>query len=204
MNRLKGTRCYLCGAMDRVKDAGVGWRRNIRCVLKDMDIQWLDPTRKPIDLGLEDDESRQRRRRNKRLGDFDAVRAEMKPIRCTDLRMVDICDWVVVNLDLDIHACGTYEEIALANRQKKPILIHVEQGKHQAPDWLFGVLPHEFIFSTWTDLFDYVAKVADGYDDNRGRWYFFNWMGNNPVIQKDCEQPPTEPPVNWGGWYGDD
>jgi hypothetical protein len=171
--------------MDRAKDAGVGWRRNIRCVMKDMDVQWLDPTRKPIDLGLEDDASRVRRRRNKAIGNYDAVRAEMKPIRCTDLRMVDICDWVVVNLDLDIHACGTYEEIALANRQKKPILVHVEQGKSHAPDWLFGVLPHEYMFSTWDDLFAYAASVADGYDDQLGRWYFFNWMGNNPVIQRD-------------------
>jgi hypothetical protein len=29
MNRLKNSLCYLCGAMDRVQDGGVGWRGNI-------------------------------------------------------------------------------------------------------------------------------------------------------------------------------
>jgi len=187
MNRMKGTRCYLCGAMDRVKDAGVGWRKRIRCEMAGMDIQWLDPTRKPIDLGLEDDASRRRRRRWKQEGKYDLVRAEMKPIRCTDLRMVDICDWQITNIDTDIHACGTYEETSLANRQKKPNLFHIEQGKCNAPDWLFGKVPHEHIFSTWNELYAYVIRVAEGWDDGTRRWYFFNWMGDNPVIQKeDC------------------
>ena len=42
--------------------------------------------------------------------------------------MVDICDFLVVNLDLDVHATGTYEELYWANRMKKPILVRIEQG----------------------------------------------------------------------------
>jgi len=185
-NKLKGTRAYLCGAMDRVLDGGVGWRKLLRAELTDLNIQWLDPTRKPIELGLEDDESRKRRRRNKELGDFAAVAAEMKQIRQVDLRMVDICDWMPVNLDMDVHACGTYEEIGWANRMKKPVLIHVEQGKPHAPDWLFGMVPHQHIFSTWYELIDYVRGVNSGRDaETYRRWYFFNWMGDNPVVQSE-------------------
>ena len=44
----------------------------------------------------------------------------MKIIRCVDLRMVDISDFLVVNLDPDIPTFGTHEEIANANRQRSP------------------------------------------------------------------------------------
>lgn len=179
MNRLWDTRCYLCGAMDRARDAGVGWRRDIRATL-DLGIRWLDPTRKPIDIGVEDDASRAARRAAKERGDYDFVTTEMRPIRRVDLRMVDVCDFVVVNLDMEVHACGTYEEISLANRQKKPVFIHCEQGKKHIPDWMFAVLPHEFYFhSTWKELHTHVKTVAhdENFVDQYGRWYFFDWMG---------------------------
>ena len=50
INRLKGTMCYLCGAMDRVPDGGEGWRRMISPVLRDMGIGVLDPCNKPTDF----------------------------------------------------------------------------------------------------------------------------------------------------------
>lgn len=179
MNRLKFARCYLCGAMDRAKDAGIGWRREIRWGMNHLGVQWLDPTRKPIDVGVESDESRAHRRECKQQGDLASVSEEMNPIRRVDLRMVDVSDFLIVNLDLDIHACGTYEEIFLANRQKKPVLIHVEQGRNNVPDWLLATFPEEYIFDSWSDLKDYLDKV-DGdteWVDTQGRWYFFNWMG---------------------------
>ena len=33
-----------------------------------------------------------------------------------------------------------------ANRQRKPILIHCEQGKAEMPDWLFATIPHSLFF----------------------------------------------------------
>lgn len=179
-SRLSGTRAYLCGAMDRALDGGVGWRRFIRTHCSGYGIKWLDPTRKPIDIGEESDENRQLRHEAKQNGDYETVAEAMKTIRCVDLRMVDISDWLVVNLDMDIHACGTYEEIFLANRQKKPILVHVEQGKAAAPDWLFGTIPHQHIFSTWEEVFSYLYEVAYANEvETFGRWYFFDWTGDH-------------------------
>jgi len=178
MNRLALTRAYMCGAMDRVKDGGIGWRRYLKQELGDLKIHWLDPTRKPIDIGVEDLASRKRRREAKRNGDYETVESEMYLIRRVDLRMVDICDWMPVNLNMDIHACGTYEEIYLANRQKKPVLVHVEQGKQNAPDWLFGTIPHQHIFSAWEEMCAYLRHVAhDARIDPMKRWYFFNFTG---------------------------
>jgi len=178
INRLFGTRCYLCGAMDRAADEGIGWRKAIRDKLN-LGIVWLDPTCKPTNIGAENSETRAERRRQKNLGNWEYVAQEMKVIRCVDLRMVDLCDFMVVYLNMDVHACGTYEEIALANRQKKPIFICCEQGKTKAPDWLFGVIPHDYIHSTWPEVYGHIQQVAHAEDfvDLHRRWYFFDWTG---------------------------
>lgn len=176
MNRLRFNRGYLCGAMDRVRDGGVGWRTTIQEALADLEVLWLDPTNKPINLGIEDLENRQYRHKCKDDQNWDAVRNDMKIIRSVDLRMVDISDFLIVNINADVHACGTYEELFLANRQKKPIIVHVEQGKQSCPDWLFGTIPHEMIFSSWTQVHEYLRHVAhDPVIEDFRRWYFFNF-----------------------------
>jgi hypothetical protein len=191
MNRLAWNRGYLCGAMDRVTDGGIGWRQDLIQSLKALNILWLDPTRKPIDIGVEDLENRALRHKAKRAGDFEFVRTQMKQIRPVDLRMVDICDFVVVNLDLSVHACGTYEELFWANRMKKPVLIRIEQGVEHTPDWLFGTFPFEMIFSSWDEVKKYLRHIAhDPVIDRLNRWYFFNWMGENCMESANDHRKP--------------
>ena len=176
MNRLKHARGYLCGAMDREPDGGEGWRINLQQELTDLDVFWLDPTHKPIDVGIEDTKMRAFAEEMKACGDYDAVVSQVKTIRCVDLRMVDISDFLVVNLDLGVHPCGTYEELYLANRQKKPIIIHMEQGKAHTPTWLLGTLPHRMIFSTWQEVSRYIRHIAYyPIIDTANRWFFFDF-----------------------------
>ena len=180
MNRLALNRGYLCGAMDRVLDGGVAWRQDLKDSLKDLKVLWLDPTRKPINIGVEDLENRALRQKAKRAGDFEFVRNQMKQIRPVDLRMVDICDFLVVNIDLDVHATGTYEELYWGNRMKKPCVVRIAQGVEHTPDWLFGTLPFEMIFSTWDQVMTYLRHIAhDPVIDRLNRWYFFDWMGEH-------------------------
>lgn len=177
-NRLKNTRAYLAGPIDRVADSGETWRRQIRHHLDDLEIVWLDPLHKPIDIGVEDAESRHQRRMNKLAGEFDLVADEMVPIRDVDIRLVNISDFLIVNIDIDAHLCGTYNELFLANEQNKPILTHIAQGRKECPDWLLGCLPQEHIFDSWIDLRRYVRHIAnDQVIDYMGRWFFFDWTG---------------------------
>ncbi len=172
-------RCYLSGAIDRCPNEGETWRRNIRAALEGLGIVWLDPTRKPINIGIEDKESRKLRHKNKADGNFQYVVDEMKPIRQVDLRMTDICDLLIVNIDLEVHACGTYEELFLANRQRKPIIIHVEQSKTQTPDWLLATIPHEMIFSTWNEVVGYLRNInSETVIETFDRWRFFDFTGD--------------------------
>jgi len=175
MNRLNGQRVYLVGAMDRVKDRGVEWREYITPFLTNLGVTVFNPTCKPCKIGVEDETTHILKKELKSQGKYDELASIMKNIRSVDLRMVDISDFIIVNLDLSVHPCGTYEEIFCANRQKKPILVHVEQGKSQAPDWLFGTIPHNMIFSDWEELKRYLESVNSSPTfDNQNRWYFFD------------------------------
>ena len=174
INKLKKLRVYLCGGMDRVADGGVKWRRMISNYLIDRNVTVLDPSKKPIDIGIEDLENRESRQIWKQSGEFDKVAQCMKIIRNTDLRMVDLSDFLIVNLDLDVHPCGTYEELFLANRQKKPIILRIAQGKENIPDWLLGTIPHEMIFGTWEEVKEHLDEINEGRSANSTRWMFFD------------------------------
>jgi nucleoside 2-deoxyribosyltransferase len=175
INRLNKQRVYLAGAMDRVPDRGVTWRDNITPFLEQMGIIVFNPIIKPSKTGKEDEDSHVIKTKLKNSERYEELEDMMKTIRRVDLRMVDISDFLIVNLDLDTHPCGTYEEIFNANRGKRPILMHVEQGKKNAPDWLFGTIPHQMIFSDWIDLKNYLVHIdSDENIECYKRWQFFD------------------------------
>lgn len=174
-DRLKNQRVYLAGAIDRVPDKGMGWRSEITPFLEKMGVIVFNPLNKPTEVGLEDENCHINKKLLKEQEKYDELSSIMKTIRSVDLRLVDISDFLIVNLDLETHPCGTYEEIFLANRSKKPIIIHIEQGKNQTPDWLLGTIPHNMIFSTWDEIKQYLSSVnSDNQIQTYKRWQFFN------------------------------
>lgn len=174
MNRLHNQRAYLCGCIDRVHDHGKGWRSTISTFLSGLGVKVFNPLEKSISIGVEDDNTIIRKQQLKLAKKYDELTVMMKEIRNVDLRLVDISDFLVVHLDLNSHPTGTYEEIFLANRQKKPIVIHIEQGKAQAPDWLFGAIPHEMMFDSWELLTTYLMYIDTANNiEHHNRWYFF-------------------------------
>ena len=182
MNRLKGMRTYLAGAMDRVPDGGIGWRKRITPLLRDFGVTVLDPCDKPIKVGIEDEDSRDSIASYKSTGQFSKIRKEYGVIRTLDLRCIDISDFIIASIDTDFHACGTYEEITIANSQKKPVLIWCQQGKERAPNWLFFMLPHEHIFGSLESLMDYLKHVnSDDEVEHHKRWFFFDQSKLQPT-----------------------
>lgn len=175
MNRLKNQRVYLAGAMDRVPDRGATWRDNITPFLENLGIVVFNPITKPTNAGMEDQDSHIIKTKLKQSERYDELSDVMKTIRRVDLRLVDISDFLIVNINLDIHPCGTYEEIFTANKCKKPIIVHMEQGKNNTPDWLFGTIPHQMIFSHWSDLKSYLVHInSDENIEPYRRWQFFD------------------------------
>lgn len=173
--KLQNQRVYLAGAMDRVADRGIGWRDDITPFLESLGVIVFNPIKKPSTIGMEDAETHDLKKRLKSEQNYNDLSQLMKVVRSVDLRLVDISDFLIVNLDLDIHPCGTYEEIFWANRQKKPIIIHMVQGKKNTPDWLFGTIPHQMIFSTWNEIKEYLSYINSSENiESYKRWYFFS------------------------------
>jgi len=201
-NRLRGARGYLCGPMDRAIDGGVEWRVTLKEMTSGLEVCWLDPCDKPID-GFDESGLRARLLKLKREGDYASVAQLVKPIRCVDLRMVDLCDFMVAKIDVDTDAvyskmleammagqlkeakalcldlvsgCGTYEEISWANRCKKPVIPWCPAGKVSIPNWMFAMLPHQMMFGDLDGVVSYLWHVAkDDVVEHHKRWYFFRY-----------------------------
>lgn len=180
--RLWGTRCYLIGAMDRVADGGIEWREYLVPFLRSLGVVPLNPCKKPIDIGTEKIEDRQRRKLLLQEGKYDEIRREMRVLRVVDLRMVDMSDFLICHIDTDVHACGTYEEFFWANRLKRPILTICKQGKRNAPYWLFGAIPHQHIFNNYDELKNHLYTInnKDIEPEHHKRWMFFDYANMLP------------------------
>lgn len=174
-NLLSGMRCYECGPIDRVNwGTATQWRQDLKPFLFNLGIGVLDPCDKPCDTGVEDENLKHEVQECKNNGEWDEAIALMKPVAAIDLRMVDIADFVIMYLNLDSHMCGSYHEAFLAISQKKPLLIMCQQGKENVPNWMFGVMPHEHMFSNWYELKQYLERVNKGSEPHLNRWRFMN------------------------------
>jgi len=183
MNRLWGTRCYEIGPIDRANDCGAGWRNDLTPFLEKLGVIVLDPLNKPIDKSFEGIDARNKRNKFIEEEKYDDLSKEIKLLRIIDLRMVDLADFLICYIDVNIHTVGTYEELFWANRSKKPILICVEGGKKNTPHWLFGTIPHQHIFNNWEELKKYLIHVdQDENVEHYKRWTFFKYNEMLPKV----------------------
>jgi hypothetical protein len=176
MNRLRGMTAYLCGAMDRVDDGGTAWREYITPKLQELGVGVFNPCNKPSNYAPEDEDTRELISSLKVREDYDGVSKIMKPICAVDLRMVDIAHFIVMSLDVDSHLCGSYHEAFVAIGQKKPVVVMCKQGKKNLPNWLFGAVPHQMVFSNWSESLEYLYHInEDEHVEHLNRWRFFNF-----------------------------
>lgn len=174
MGKLKGSACYLCGPIDYATDLGTGWRQKITPILREMGMIIIDPTNKPIH-DFDEIENREYRLKLKAEGDFETLSQKMRDLRCYDLRCVDKADVTIVYIDQDVQMCGTWEEFFTANKAKHPCLVFSKNSKKNISDWVFGTIPHNFIFENIEEIIEHLQGLNDGTIVPDKRWVFFNW-----------------------------
>jgi hypothetical protein len=176
MGKLKGSMFYTVGSMDKSPDGGVGWRDKINPFLKSLGIIHINPCNKPIDIGQETLENREHREQLLKDGKYDELSKIMKLIRLVDLRCTDKADALIFYLNHDIISCGSWEEVFISNKNKKPIMVFCEQGIKNIPFWLWGTLPFEMFFDNWDNLKQYIINIDNGTDQRHfKRWTFFQY-----------------------------
>ena len=178
-NKLTGLRCYLAGPIDHAEDDGVGWRQEVGKWLRQRGVIVMDPTDKPTSQTKfkEIDEEKQKLIELKKLGRWEELRTYMKEIVLADLRMVEVSDLNIVYIDTDIHLCGTYEELFVSLRQRKPTFVVAAHGKESLSVWLYGRMNPNFIFESFDELKDYLNGIDNGLiEPDPTRWVFFDKM----------------------------
>lgn len=142
---------------------GRGWRDYVKKELASTEIVFLDPYHKPFSTSLpEDDAARSRLKEAREKGDFAFLNTYMKQVRSDDLRLCDIGDFTITHITPEIASWGTAEELTTFNRMKKPIFLSVEGGKKKCPLWIFGMIPHNYIYNSVDEVITMLKKI-----DNR-------------------------------------
>ena len=97
-------------------------------------------------------------------GQFDLLAQRMKQVRAYDLRLCDISDWFIAVIKPSIASWGSAEEITTLIREKKTIFLVIDDplGKRACPLWLFGVLPHKYIYDSIEDAMNTIKAIDDG------------------------------------------
>lgn len=189
MNRLKDLACYLSGPIDFTKDKGKGWRETITPFLEERGVRVFNPLKHSF-YGTQDLDSIKRPRMKKLLSEGRLLehREEMKDLNHWDLRCVDLSSFLIVNYDNSVHMCGTYEEIFIANKQHKPVLLVLNCPKNKISSWMHGRFPPDHMFEGWDELKRYLSEIDRNPNfqfsesDNK-RWLFFDGPHMNPNYQ---------------------
>lgn len=184
LNRLHDLCGYLSGPIDFDPTMGKGWRDDLTEFLLPLNVKVLNPL-KHVFYGTDNLDTVKRPKMKKFLesGQFSKLREEVKSLNHWDLRSVDLSSFLIVYYPTDMHMCGTIEEMTIANKQSKPVLIMAKNGKKKLPTWLYGRFPHQHMFETWEELKAYISRIDHDAkyrfkDCDKKRWLFFDgeWM----------------------------
>lgn len=189
MNRLKGTTVYLAGPVECAKDC-TSWRTAISKKLKDIEIIPWDPLAKPKwfkhklgDITVQDqidDKFILNKFLNDDIMDSNTIKSinRNKNLREICLRLASACDFMICFVSGQ--TVGTFEEICIANQQKKPILFFTED-KPLDSCWRaaqFKLSKNKF-FTSMDHLLDYINDINYGHTEvNKIDWIFLDGMWN--------------------------
>ena len=165
-DNLKGVKVFLSAGIDRVKDDGVGWRKELRkkCKKAKLPISFFDPTDKPKGLGSEVGDEKLRIQKLMKNGKWEQAKSDVKIFRRYDLRMVDHSHLYIIYIDLKVHYCGTYDEFNVAERQGKPIFVIMAPGysKYDIPSWTVASINEDEVFESIDECVEHLKLINEG------------------------------------------
>jgi len=142
---------------------GRGWRELVKKELDGRGITFFDPYHKPFVHDVPEDETaREELKRWMETEQYDLVQQRMWEVRGYDLRLCDICDFFIANINPQVASWGSAEEITTVIREKKPLFLSIEGGKKKTPLWLMGKIPHKYIYNNIEEVIQTVKYIDEG------------------------------------------
>ena len=156
--------------------SGRNWRNEVAEKLKPLNITCFDPYKKPFVKDVDEGEhARKEMDHWLKTNQFDRLSEKMRTVRSYDLNLVDRSDFIRAHLVPDVASGGSAEEIVTAVRMKKPIFISMEGGKSKTPLWMFGMIPHKYIYNSIEDVLDMIYSIDKGKKEiDSDRWRLLN------------------------------
>jgi len=169
-NKLRNTKTYLVGAMEYKN--GRRWREDFTKKMSEIGVICFDPYKKPFVIDVDETEDVHERLVDLRTeGNYDEVSRIMKKIRAFDLGLTDRADFIVAYIDPSVFTTGSLEEIFWSNRMKKVIFLVIEGGKKKCPLWLFGAIPHKYIYNNLDEVVEVLKRIDSGEKEmDSDRW----------------------------------
>lgn len=166
VNPLIGARVYLGGPIEH-DDTGLNWRTEPSKVLVerfgvDLFDPFSDPKQQWVPTLVE--------ARNN--CDYDTMAEIARDFVSKDLIMVERSDILISHLPKGVPTTGTHHEIIFSSNNKKPTLLVCPQGKQHVPLWYYGWIPHQCMFGSWDDLYDYLQEVVEWKHTDNRRWRY--------------------------------
>lgn len=167
---LTGARCYLSGPIEH-DSSGLNWRTEpSRILVERFSINLFDPFADPKQQWV----PVLKKARDEK--DFETMAKVSKAFVRKDLAMVDRADFIVSYLPKGVPTTGTHHEIINSSNAKKPTLLICPQGKEHVPLWYYGFIPHEVMFGSWDELYQYLEDVNAGGHQHNNRWHYMYGM----------------------------
>lgn len=180
MNRLKGQLCYLAGYIDDNPIKARIWRQDITKFLHNLEIGAFDPCDKAVLNAKvsENEDFVMDINALKKEGFYEEAQKRMREIVRLDLKMVDLSNFLILNINRNYHMCGSYSEFTYACMQRKPVFIYCEQGIEKISNWIWGLGDYEYFFDDWDKLKAKITQIAtaEGIDDLDSKWRFFDYQ----------------------------
>lgn len=205
-NFLKGLRVYLSGPIEFCEDAGTVWRDELTPFLEELGLIVLDPTKMSNDIPEAERVSRFTEMR--KAHDWEGIKALAKNTRRFDLRLIDACDFVIALVDQNISMCGTWEELAMAVSQRKPILLVwtgtrdangcYRSGLQAMNSWGFAQFQYQHVFSTFQEVRERLTALNDGSYPMDDKWVVFE-PGGFSRVPHDAPLPKIAPTQSSSG-----
>lgn len=163
MGYLKDSKCYLSAPIEG--DDGPNWRPIVKDALsKQFGIDVFDPFADPKQQKSAELVAA------KEAEHYDEVARIVKAFVRKDLSEVDENHFLIAYLPYRVPTTGVVHEIINANDRKKPVILMCPKGKKFIPSWYFGFVPHNRMFGSWQDLYNYLQEVDSGKHMEDDRW----------------------------------
>lgn len=169
MNYLKNRMVYLAGPI-QFDENHKNWRTKITEKLeKKFKLNVFDPFEDPKQQWMK----KYQEYKNKK--EYEKIQNSAKKCIDKDLTVIDRSDFLIAYLPHKVATVGTVHEIIHANKNKKPTLLVTDQNNiGEIPFWYFGIVPLEFMFPNWDQLFLYLKKVKKDEGELHKRWNYIH------------------------------